>query len=149
MATYLHPTDELRLEVVGIRAELRTARQDLARKKRAVARAAKLHAKTAKEREQELELLVYADPDVIALENTILRLQHQEDLQVAYLENANRHIQQDQWFTRAKLADGLMELAASVAQSPVAHLSLAAAASAGERSAYLGDSNYIHERELE
>ena len=148
MSTF-NPIDTLRLEVVGLRAELRTARQDLARKKRAVMRAVRLTSRTVKEREQEMDLLVHADPEVLALEDLILKIQHDEESKVAHLENANRQIQQEQWFIRNQLADGLMELAASVATSPVAHISLAAASSIGERGAYLGDSDYIHERDLE
>lgn len=145
----LHQINILRLEVVGARAELRTARQDLARMKRAVARTAVLHSRTAKEREQELDRVVHEDVRVMDLEDLVLDLQHQEDLKIAHLENAHRPVQQEQWFIRQQLSDALIEFATSVAQSPVAHISLAAASSIGERSAYLGTSDYIEERELD
>lgn len=148
LSTDSHPIDTLRLDVVGLRAELRAARQDLVRKKRVVARQATLHARTAKEREAELDRLVHEHPEVMALEDQVLRLQHAEETKVAQLENALRVVQEEQWFIRNKLSDGLMELAASVATSPLAHLSLAAAASVGERSAYLGAAAYIEDREI-
>lgn len=143
-----HPTDDLRLKLVGIRADLRMLRSTLARTRRMLERSATLRAGTVREREQELCRLVDLDPEVMALEDRVLRLQESEDRATAELENENRVIQKDQWLVRQQLSDGLLALATGVAQSPVAHLSLAAAQAAGERSAYLGESDYILEREL-
>jgi hypothetical protein len=144
-----HPIDDLRLEVVGIRAELRAARQDLARRRRAVMRGARLTSRTVKEREVEMDLLVHEDAEVVRLEDTILKLQHQEDLRVAQLESAQRAVQEYQWFVRERMADSNGELAVALSSSPLAHMVQATVSAYGERSSYVGGSHYMHERELE
>lgn len=140
--------DELSYRLVEVRADLRFARQQLARRKRAVARDARLTSRTAKEREQELDLLVHADEGVVGLEDEVLRLQKLEDRAQAGVESRLRVIQQEQWLTRQAMSDAVNALAVSVAQSPLAHLSFSLASILGEKSIYQGSSGYHLEREV-
>lgn len=150
--TALHNIDTLRLDLVGVRATLRSARQDLSRKKRSVARTVTLSSRTAKEREAELDRVVHEHPDVIAAEDTVLRLQHEEDLAVARLEIALRPVQEQQWYVRERLADSAIEMATSLATLPgnvLCHLVHTNATASGDRGTFLGESDYLEERLIE
>ena len=148
----MHPTETLRLDLVAARAELRTARQDLARKKRAVARGLVLHARTAKEREQEQDALVHEHPDVMALEDLVLRLHHREELIDAQLSNALRPQREYEWFVRESMSDSQNNLATAFTTRPktcpCTQMAHAIATSTDDDGAFSGESDYIRQRAL-
>lgn len=140
--------DNLRFALVEARASLRTARQDLARMKRVVAKQAKAHAKTAKDREIEREFEVYSDARVMALEDEVLRLQREEDLAAARIEVAMRPFQEWQWHIRERQADAQDHLATVLNSAPLAGVTLSLVTASGEdgRNPFQGDSEYVLER---
>lgn len=142
--------DDLRLALVEARASLRAARQDLARLKRVVAKQAKVHSKTAKDRDAEREFEVYSDARVMALEDEVLRLQREEDLAAARIEIAMRPVQEWQWLIRERQADAQVHLATVLNGAPMAGITLSLVTASGEdgRNPYQGDSEYVQERAL-
>lgn len=143
-----HLTDTLRIELVGARADLRHARQELLRTKRAVTHLAPERGKTAKEREFLLDLFIHEHGAVQALENQVLALQKAEDLAAAQLENALRPVADHQWFVRQSQADAIASLAAIVSESSVVNFVLSLVTATGDDGdgAYQGQSAYLKER---
>lgn len=153
--TELHPSDTLRLDLVGVRAELRAARQDLQRQKRAIMRSARLTSRTVKEREVELDLLVHGDPEVIRLEDVVLELQHREDLTDARLEGALRERREYEWFVREGMVDAQNNMASAMLRRPAdcrctrmsAEMAVAIEQSTDvEDGIFVGDSKYMKQR---
>lgn len=147
----LHPSDMLRLEVVAIRAKLRTARQDLARKKRAVVHQIVLTGRTAKEREAELDRAIHEHLGVMSLEDLVSELHADEEKTVAYLENSLRPQVEFQWYVREALADAQNAMAASLAALPqcaTCHMAHTVATATGDKGGFVGESDYIKERSI-
>ena len=139
--------DHLRLSLVDDRADLRRARQDLVRRKRQVTVSIAPAGRTAKERETSLDLQIHADPQVCALEDEILVLQHREDLHQAQLENGLRPLREQEWFIREKQADAHNNLAAAISSNPNMTYLIALMGPPPDDT-YLGTSEYLKERML-
>jgi hypothetical protein len=114
-----------------------------------VAREARPIGRSAVDRAREIEALVDADDLVAALENTVRRLEQEEDQTLAQLEILLRPVTEHQWYVRERMADSLSELATAIAgvdSSLFAHLTAPLVTAIMEDPAFRGASDYITER---
>ena len=135
-------------QLVSVSADLRMARSSLARLRRRLAHEARTSARSARERQQEIEYLLDTHPEVRPLEDRILQLENAEERAQGQLKIILNQQRVQEWLVREALVDALNEFSRATSAPGLQMIGQMVVEQLTENGKVGSASDYIAERTL-